>query len=329
MNIDDVIDWVIIPILKYPILLFLPFMRFYDNLPLYMNLLLYSIIIRFGGIINTWTKLRGERWYRFNEMQNLKILITGGSNGLGETIMKKVLERADNVTIINIDIVPSKLEDPRIVNYVCDLTNEVAVQETLDNIKMEQCTENSGINVIINNAGMRSKYRFLDDVDLESIKNILQINTMVPLKIVKEFSPVNKPDQQCYIINIASTLGILGPAKVAGYAASKAALISLHESYQNEMEIKKITNIRSLLVIPGQLNTQMFTGFEPPKQFFAPVINVERLSEVIITKCENGERGKLCAPYYSNFAHILMSLPFGLQVFVRKFSGMDACLPDE
>nr|CAI6436096.1 CBM_HP1_G0009530.mRNA.1.CDS.1 [Saccharomyces cerevisiae] len=50
---------------------------------------------------------------------------------------------------------------------------------------------------------------------------------------------------------------------------------SFHQSYNFELQNENgVRNIRTLLVTPGQLNTEMFAGFKPPRQFFAPVIDI-------------------------------------------------------
>lgn len=329
MSIDDLVLWVLLPVLKYPILIVRPFHSYGIPISLYGHLVLYSTIVGFLCLLNNVYKTKGGNWKQLNEIKDLKVFLTGGSDGLGEIILKQILGSTNDVKVVNVDIKPSNIKDHRLVTYICDMTKIEALEQTIDTIKKEECPNNSHFHLIINNAGMRSKFKFLNDQDRNTIDNIMNINAIAPVRIIQELTPPENSDKQCYIVNVASALGILAPARVSIYAASKAALMAFHESYSFELLSKNVNNIRTLLVIPGQLNTKMFAGFQPPRQFFAPVIEIERLASSIINKIQRGERGKVNAPFYSNFAHVLMSLPITVQMMARKFADMDECLPNE
>lgn len=325
MDIDTILSNVIFPCLRSPGLLLIPF----QNIPNWIKVLciVYTIIFKLYNRLNNYYKTIGQnKWKSLRDIENSVIVISGGSGGLGTSLIEAIIQRFPNVTIINIDTVENEIQNPRIKFYQCDMSNPIAVANTLHQIKEVYFDR---INLIINNAGIRQPFKNLKEITSEEMTKILQINCLSPFEIIKQLSPEGGSKRQCYIVTVASVLGVLNPYKVAGYASSKAALISLHQSYEHELRILKVDNVRTLLVLPGQLNTKMFSGFEPPRQFWAPTVDTRNLSQEILKCCELGQRGSLNEPLYSYFAHILMSLPYVLQVWIREFSHIDDCLPTE
>lgn len=325
MNIDAILYNVILPCLRSPYVLLFSF----HAIPSWVKLvsIIYSIALKLFTYLNDYYKTTGSnKWKNLKDIEDSVIVISGGSGGLGTSLITAILEKFPNITIINIDIIENEIQDSRIEFYQCDMADPIAVTDTLHQIKEKYLDQ---INFIINNAGIRQQFKNMKDISMEEMTRILRINCLSPLEIIKQLSPGKGNNRQCYIVTVASVLGILNPYKVAGYASSKAALISLHQSYEQELRVLKIDNVRTLLVLPGQLNTKMFSGFKPPRQFWAPTVDTRHLSQEIMKCCESGQRGTLNEPFYSYFAHILMSLPYVLQVWIRKFSQIDDCLPTE
>lgn len=266
-----------------------------------------------------------SKWKSLNEYKSCKVVITGGSSGLGRSIVEKLLETFPNVVVLNIDVKESPGANDRLIDYRCDLRDPDMLEQTLELIK--DCSAGH-IRLIINNAGIRSRYESLKELSGKDVQDVFAVNSMAPLRLIQELTPKESSGEQCFVVNVSSSLGILSAAKVGAYAASKAALIAFHKSYTFELESRRVSNIRTLLVIPGQIDTDMFSGFDPPRQFFAPVINKEKLAVQIIQHVEQGTRGDLNAPLYAKFAYLLMAMPYSVQSFARKLSKMDECLPD-
>ncbi|AQZ18324.1 TDA5 (YLR426W) [Zygosaccharomyces parabailii] len=322
MSIDKLIDWIIFPLLKYPIFLYLVLCPPQANVCLF--LVCYSLLLIFCNNLNHWYKCKGnEDWQPLNEVEGATVLITGGSDGLGRSIVLEILARYPRVKVLNIDLQKSPQSNPRLVDIECNVGDIEALDHCLDRIK---ACYGDQLSLIVNNAGIRAPYQDMDQQQKDTIQNIFGVNTFGPIMIMQKLIPSNR---QCYVINVASTLGVLAPARLSTYAASKAALIAFHNSYSSELSTNGMTKIRTLLVLAGQLNTNMFRGFEPPRQFFAPMVNKKTLANKIIDYSARGERGELCVPFYSNFAHLLMALPILPRALVRKLSKMDSCLPQE
>lgn len=322
MNIDDIVSWIVFPLLQYPVLVYIVFWT--PSVKITLLLILYSVLLKVCISLCSKYKCQGSLpWKSLAEIESAIVLVTGGSHGLGRSIIMELLNRYKNIKVINLDLQQSPRTDIRIMDIQCDLKDTVALSYCINQIKIRY---GSRLSLIVNNAGIRAPYQYLKDSNELIIQDVFAVNVFAPIKIIRELVPLQ---HQCYVINIASTLGILAPAKVSTYAASKAALIAFHNSFSLELEMLGVSQTRSLLVLSGQLDTRMFGGFEPPLKFFAPVVNKQKLACNLIDCCERGQSGEICVPLYSNFAHVLMALPLFPRNLLRKLSKMDDCLPQE
>ncbi|CCH62149.1 hypothetical protein TBLA_0G02070 [Henningerozyma blattae CBS 6284] len=338
----DILIPILSILLKFPILIILPFYKFSnENRITIIICLIYSIFINGFLIFNDWHKSKGS-WLPVGELVSHKrqkyIIITGGSNGLGKQIIEDFLKTYSNIEIINLDIKPwdNSLKTDRVHHFTVDLSNIEELTAVIGNIKSKYLINGVNPIALINNAGTRTEYKTLFQSNIIDDEKIFTTNLKAPILLIQQLINTNlkektKDTGQCYIINIASSLGILSPSKVSTYAASKASLIAMSNSLSHELMQDTVLKdrIRCLLVIVGQLNTTMFNGFEPPRQFLAPVIDIKMLSTELIKCLEIGKRGELYLPFYSNFVYPLMFLPYSIQHFARWISQMDSCLPEE
>ncbi|QLQ79918.1 hypothetical protein HG537_0C05670 [Torulaspora globosa] len=267
-----------------------------------------------------------SKWRSLHDYKVCKVVITGGSSGLGRSLVEEILRGFPDVVVFNIDIKASPQPNDRLIDFRCDLRSSEMLEQTLKLIKQ---SGGNDIRLIVNNAGIRSRYEGLKDVRGQDLEDVFAVNSRAPLRVIQELTPEEGSEEQCFIVNVSSSLGILSAAKVGAYAASKAALIAFHKSYAFELESKRVSNIRTLLVVPGQLDTDMFSGFDPPRQFFAPVLSKERLAAKILQHVDKGIRGDLTSPLYAKFAYLLMAMPYSVQSIARRLSRIDECLPDD
>lgn len=249
-------------------------------------------------------------------------LVTGGLKGLGLEIVKELLRRnsVGNIYVLDVLDIPSSLKDT--VSFVkCDLSSPESLHKAIDQVYSK--LGNSRLSVVVNNAGIRDSGSLLN-MKYAAIRRVFEVNTFSVVSILKEV--VSKHLEQdskrrLSIVNVSSVLGTFGPKNLLVYSASKAASIQIHECFAEE--VKQFPTIRPLLVIPGQLTTDMFSDVTPSRQFFAPLVDHRQLARVVVGKLVDGETGVLCEPLYANFLPIMKVLPLSIQRLARWASEMD------
>lgn len=186
----------------------------------------------------------------------------------------------------------------------------------------------------MNNAGIVNGLPLLELSPAAIERNFL-INLLSHYHTIQTFLPgmLSRPSGGT-IVTVASVLGHLGASKLSDYTAAKAGLIAMHASLRAELASMVALpdappgaeNIRTVLVKPGQLSTQMFGSMQTPSHFFGPVVEAVDLAKAIVKAIDSGRSSVIAMPLYARHIEWLGVLPLGLQRVARAISGVDRAM---
>ncbi|ODV82278.1 NAD(P)-binding protein [Suhomyces tanzawaensis NRRL Y-17324] len=248
------------------------------------------------------------------------VLVTGGVSGLGREIVGKFA--AKKARVIVLDIQSPTMED-RVENvhyYQCDVGN----RNQLIEIHKKVIQEVGKPTVLINNAGI-ARGKSLVELEYAEIEQMIHTNLLASFYTIKLLLPDMLEQKRGYIVTIASVLGYMCPARLSVYGASKSGLIALHEALTYELGSPSWnkTGVKTLLVCPGQLKTNMFEGVVTPTKLLAPELDPAYVAERIYSAMEVGRKGDIKLPLYANLIPIFRALPWFFADGARKLSGID------
>jgi meso-butanediol dehydrogenase / (S,S)-butanediol dehydrogenase / diacetyl reductase len=190
------------------------------------------------------------------------VIVTGGAQGLGEGIVRRLA--ADGAQVVIADL---KIEQASRLAAELNAADHEALAVQVDVSKREEVqrmvkssVERFGrIDVLFNNAGFNKPVPFFD-VDDENFNSILRVNAlgvMIGMQEVGKQMIVQGSGGK--IINTASIAGRQGYAEFAPYCASKAAVISLTQAGARELGKHKVT---VNAIAPGVVVTPLWDGLE-------------------------------------------------------------------
>ena len=185
------------------------------------------------------------------DLKNKIALVTGANGGLGEAIVKELLEK-------NIAKVYCGVRVKSSGEALTSLSDKIAVIELdLADVKMleKNLADIENIDLLINNAGVNSAKRVLENENSD-----FNINVNGTLKVTQLLAP--KINKGGFIVNITSVLALCNLPVMGLYCASKSALHSLTQALRAEMSLKEI---QVLEVLPGPIDTKMTPGDAMPK----------------------------------------------------------------
>lgn len=256
--------------------------------------------------------------------KNATALITGGSSGLGFELAKELSRRINKVIVADIQSFPTfaQVEYNNIFYYQCDITS----LDEIKNLKKAIERDHGNINIIINNAGV-AHIKKLEHMTNKEVEQLMDINLIGAYRIISTFAEDMIDNREGFIINIASVLGELTPARLTSYGASKGAMIGFHKCMSRHFrslptECNK-TGIKTLLVCPGKIKTNMFIDVPTPSKLLAPDIIPSQLALAIISAMEHNHLQTLNAPYYVNLVPFFKTLSWPYRHLLKHFSGMD------
>ena len=175
--------------------------------------------------------------FNFN---NKTAVITGGAQGFGLDIAKRLLNSGAKVIIWDIDpkMIDKSIKDlnsPNISSKIVDVSNFEDVQKSADEI-----IKNDNIDILINNAGITGPTASLWEYDIETWKNVVNINLMGTFNCCRAVVPNMIKNNYGRIVNVASVAGKDGNANASAYSAGKAGAIGLTKSLGKELADKNI-----------------------------------------------------------------------------------------
>ena len=207
-------------------------------------------------------------------LKNKKILITGATGGIGNSLVKKFYDLGSTIlaTGTNEEKLNNLKKDyPKIIVERFKLDEHDKIENFIEIIYEKL----DGLDILVNNAGIT-----LDNLSIrltqENWKKVLDINLTSTFLMCKY--SIKKMIKKKYgkIINITSIVGHTGNLGQANYAASKAGIIAFSKSLAIEYAKKKIfVNC----VSPGFIKTDM-----------TDEIN-EEIKKTLISKIPSGELG--------------------------------------
>ncbi len=157
-----------------------------------------------------------------------RVLITGGSSGIGRATALKLAAAGAQLLIVARD--PQKLQTVRSEIqscgagariYPCDITDEPACTRLISGI----LAEHGGLDILINNAGRSIRRAIEHTYDrFHDYERLMRLNYFAAVRMTLGFLPAMVAQRAGQVINISS-IGVLShAARFASYNASKAAL---------------------------------------------------------------------------------------------------------
>jgi uncharacterized oxidoreductase len=184
---------------------------------------------------------------------NNTVLITGGNSGIGYETAKLFAANGNTVIIAGKNSNSVKEASASLQNtygIVCDITNAEEVDRLVENVKKDF----SGLNVLINNAGIAYKYDLLTNPELAShAKTEIEVNYLAPVNLTDKLLPILIKNEESAIINITSVLAFSPLGVWTTYSASKAAFQSYTKVLRNDL---RSHNVKVFEVMPPLADTK-------------------------------------------------------------------------
>lgn len=189
--------------------------------------------------------------------ENKKVMITGGSRGIGRAMAIAMAQAGADVAVIyngNKEAADKVCEEIRAMGrqaaaFKCDVGNFEEAGKTVQAVNKEL----GGLDVLVNNAGI-TKDGLIFTLKEDDFDRVIETNLKGAFNTIKHAAKIMMKNRKGTIINITSVSGMMGNPGQANYAAAKAGMIGLTKTVAKELAARGIT---CNAIAPGFVATEM------------------------------------------------------------------------
>ncbi|WP_027407458.1 SDR family NAD(P)-dependent oxidoreductase [Anaerovibrio sp. RM50] len=191
------------------------------------------------------------------KLDNKTTIVTGGTSGIGKSIVKHFLSEGAQVICVGRDkskvgdLLSNKDYESRLIFFESDISKEDGISKLEAYVKRNY----SHLDILVNCAGIWHTHR-LEDVTYDEFDLIFKTNTASVIFMTKAFMPLLK-EARGNIVNVSSIGGL--ERHIAGrsqylYAASKAAVIQ----FSQLCALNYADDVRVNCICPGPTDTPIY-----------------------------------------------------------------------
>src|ERR1700761_1054803 len=218
-----------------------------------------------------------------------KVLITGGSSGIGAATAEEFAARGFLVAVTG--------RDSRALDHVARVTGGVSIPGDLREpgcprrVVDAAAAALDGLDVVVSNAGVGWAGPFTEMTD-EEMDELLDVNLRAPAHIAHAALAHLRPESG-HLVFVGSIAGLLGVAEETWYSATKAGLGMLADVLRAELRAERIG---LSLVIPGVVDTPYYERRKVPYQRRYPRLIAAQVVATAIADAVEQRRDTVVVP---------------------------------
>jgi short-subunit dehydrogenase len=190
------------------------------------------------------------------------IIVTGGSSGIGCSLIKTINKLVPEVTICNLSrSKPEIFLGKHGAHLSVDLSDAGQIEGAIAGLKAIIAGAPPGELLLVNNSGF-GDYGPMQEADIDKQLNMIDLNIRAVVDLTARLLPLMQ-ERGGVVMNIASTAAFQPTPYLATYGATKAFVLNWSMALNEDL---RGTKVRAMAVCPGPTRSNFFkrAGFETP-----------------------------------------------------------------
>ncbi|MEV6772586.1 SDR family oxidoreductase [Nocardia sp. NPDC051030] len=178
-------------------------------------------------------------------------LVTGAASGMGRIVAQRLAAAGWRVAAVDLNadgLAETAQRSPNMHTYTCDVSDTDQVFAVVDKVRSELGT----IDRLVHAAGMAHVHGTALDHDVAQIKQMINVNYIGTVNLCQAVIPAMQQAGTGTVVLFASVAGWLPSPGMAGYTASKHAVIGFVDSMAYELDG---SGVRLLALCPPMVET--------------------------------------------------------------------------
>ncbi|MEU1206251.1 SDR family oxidoreductase [Nocardia sp. NPDC005825] len=178
-------------------------------------------------------------------------LVTGAASGMGRIVAQRLAAAGWQVAAVDLNaegLAVTAARSPNTHTYACDVSDAAQVRAVVDKVRAELGT----IDRLVHAAGMCHVHASVLDHDVAQIRKMIDVNYIGTVNLCQAVIPAMKEARAGTVVLFSSIVGWLPSPGMAGYSASKHAVIGFADSLSYEL---RDSGVRLLVLCPPMVET--------------------------------------------------------------------------
>ncbi len=219
------------------------------------------------------------------KLDNAKVLVTGGSEGIGRGIATALVAKGADVTITGRHEETLRRTAKEIgADWI---VGDVGVEADAVTTVADFVERHGRIDVLVNNAGF-GIFAPLVETRLEDLEAVFRTNVYGAFLMAREAAKHFIRQGSGHLINISSTSGLRGGRGSTAYSASKFALRGMTECWRDEL---RRHDVRVMLVNPSEVQTGFFAKVGREQEASPKKLRPQEIADAIVGILDLDDRG--------------------------------------
>ena len=220
------------------------------------------------------------------DIKDKKILITGGSSGIGYQLSKKFLSEGSSLAVLarrkeRLDKLSEEVKGlpGKLLTFECDVTDMVRVNNVIGEIMKEM----GGIDIAVLNSGI-GRPEGIKRFNAENAHAVFNTNVLGIVNCIEALLPIFLEQKKGVIAGVSSLSDNKGYSMSGFYCGSKAAVTLILESLSTEL---KMHGIKVVTIKPGFVRSEMTARNDFKMPF---LMDAENAADIIIKGLKKEKR---------------------------------------
>lgn len=218
-------------------------------------------------------------------LEDARVLVTGGSSGIGRETARLLVERGASVAISGRD--ERRLREAAKATGATAIPGDVSVEADATRMVRGVLDAFGDYNVLVNNAGF-GEFAPLLEITADQMRRVWEVNVLGATLLARESARHFVQRDYGNIINVGSTAGLRAGAGGSAYASTKFALRGLTESWRAEL---RTHNIRVMLLNPSEVVTEFFSRAGRTQQENPSKLRPREIAHAVVSMLTMDDRG--------------------------------------
>ncbi|SJX62669.1 uncharacterized protein SRS1_16566 [Sporisorium reilianum f. sp. reilianum] len=245
-------------------------------------------------------------------------VVTGGSGGIGIEVVQRLAAKGVKVAILDLVEPRAAVLSHTVRFYKADMTDYDSILAVSKQIEKDL----GPVTMLVNNAGVANDGASIVEFEPKKTKLTVEVNLLSHFYTLKIFLPHMIRTNHGHVMAVASAASFIMPAGGADYGATKAGVLSLHETTQLELQLLYQTpGVLCSIVHPYWAKTPITKSLSD--EFQAKMMSPGVVGQKMVDQLLSGQGGSVYVPGWVGNLAFIRALPHALQHRIRVKGTLD------